>query len=69
MLYQSVFYIVIEASTYSPYISLIVSLKDPFLFSHSYLVVGTVIYLYALPIDHLLYSYSSLCLSCNLSQA
>jgi len=31
--------------------------------------VNTVLYPYALPIDYFLHSYSSLCLSCNLSQA
>ena len=30
--------------------------------------VDIVLYPYTLPIDHFLYSYSSLCLSCNLSQ-
>ena len=31
--------------------------------------VDTVLYSYTLPIDHFFHSYSSLCLSCNLSQA
>ena len=47
-------------------------LIDTFLIPHGlqiYIVVDTVLYLYALPIDYLSYSFSSLCLSCNLSQA
>ena len=34
-----------------------------------YIVVHTVLYLYALSIDHSSYPFSSLCLSCNLNQA
>ena len=50
------------------------SMKKPFV-RHEisiitvYIVVDTVLYLYALPIDHFLTPFSSPCLSCNLSQA
>ena len=43
-----------------PYLSLMV---------YKYIVVDIVLYLYVLPNDHLLTSYSSLCLSYNLCQA
>ena len=33
-----------------------------------YIAVGTILYSYALPIDSILYSYSSLYLSSNLGQ-
>ena len=57
--------------SYSPYTFLISFLKDTFLFPHIhqvYIVVDTILYPYVLPIDHSLLSYSSLCLSCKVSQ-
>ena len=47
-------------------------LKDTLLIPHSlqvYIVVDTVLYIYALLIDHFSYPFLSLCLCCNLSQA
>jgi len=47
-------------------------LKNALLISHGhsiYIVVDMVLCLYTLPIDHLLYPFSSLYLSYNLSQA
>ena len=34
-----------------------------------YIAINTILYPYTLPIDHSSYFFSSLCLSCNLSQA
>ena len=54
------------------YFLLVILLMNIVCFSHNlyiYLVVNTVLYFYALPIDYLLTSYSSLCLSYNTSQA
>ena len=45
---------------------------NAFLISYSlqvYIVVDTVLYPYTLPIGYFSYPFSSLCLSCNLSQA
>ena len=46
--------------------------KDVFLISYDkqvYVVVYTILYLYTLPINHLLTSFSSFCPSYNLTQA
>ena len=52
--------------------SLYCFLKDILLISYGhqiYIIVDIVLYLYTLPINHHHHSFSSLCLSCNLSQA
>ena len=53
----------IYCTSLDPYVSLVGILYN------SIQVVDTILYLYALPINYLFYSYLSLCLSCNLSQA
>jgi len=71
ILYQSAPHVVIEASScFSPFL-LIVSSRILYilLIVIRYIVVDTDIYLYTLPINHLLTFFSSICLSCNLSQA
>lgn len=47
-------------------------LKDILTIPHNlqvYIVVDTIMYLYTLPINYLLFPYLSLCFSCNLNQA
>ena len=72
MLYQLVPHIVVETFSYFSYSLFIVFLRVSYLFLIVYRYIYSsrqVLYFYALPIDHLLTPFSSLCLSCNVSQA
>ena len=67
--YQSVPHVGGEVFLCGPHFLLIISLwtLPLFLIVYRY-IVDTVLYLYALLINYLLHPFSSLCLSCNLSQ-
>ena len=65
---QLVFHVVVKALLCFPYYFLMSNIC----IMHSiqvYIAINTILYLYTLLIDSISHSYSSLCLSCNLSQA
>ena len=73
LLYQSTPHVEVKASSCSSHSLLAVSSRmSSYIYTvYKYIVADTVtvLYLHALPIDYLFYSYSSLYLNYNLSQA